>query len=378
MAKNTGLSFDFVGDEALRTSLEQDGEELAIAVDHGANKAVVVLAGSMIEAVLLDHLVSTDHMQRTGTDPTKLEFSKLINTCNAEGVVSDRTVHLLHAVRDYRNLIHPGRSLRLNDRVSVEAAVIARSVVGLICAEIADRPNQAFGMTAEQVLAKIRKDSHSIHMVDRLLSTMRKSELDRLLLKVVPNAIFETDDLGDDLSLLSALSEATYQKVEVETRKKLLSDLCQTIRRETGDRVRRFLSYMFRGWYLVVAEEDQVALILDRILIETRSQGRTLTSWPYFRLLNGLPTKTAMEVVGNLYHRVVDWSDEEAKEMAYRLLEDPDFFHFYASVGPEGKERFATTLSELKKREERYRLHPHSAGLAEWVKHIIDGAEVPF
>src|SRR5262249_12755806 len=124
-----GLSFEFVSDESLRTSLAQDAHELAVALAGGAHKSTVVLAGSIIEAILLDHLVSTDHAQRTGNDPTKFDFWKLIEVCNDEGVISDRTQQLLHAVRDYRNLIHPGRSLRLKDKVTSGSAVVAQGIV---------------------------------------------------------------------------------------------------------------------------------------------------------------------------------------------------------------------------------------------------------
>jgi hypothetical protein len=64
--QQSALSFDFVGDEALRAALAQDAHELEVASANGAHKSTVVLAGSIIETILLDHLVSTDHQARPG------------------------------------------------------------------------------------------------------------------------------------------------------------------------------------------------------------------------------------------------------------------------------------------------------------------------
>ena len=80
------LSFEFVGDQELRAALARDAKELSFASDAGAYKATVVVAGSIIETILLDHLVSTDHQKRTGNDPTEFKFWKLIETCHSEGV----------------------------------------------------------------------------------------------------------------------------------------------------------------------------------------------------------------------------------------------------------------------------------------------------
>lgn len=48
-------SFDFITDEDFRISLEKDFKELNLCIQTGAYKAAVVIAGSIVEAVLIDY-----------------------------------------------------------------------------------------------------------------------------------------------------------------------------------------------------------------------------------------------------------------------------------------------------------------------------------
>ncbi len=55
------LSFDFISGEDFRISLENDYKELNDAMQVEAWKAVHVLAGSIIEAVLVDYLFAINY-----------------------------------------------------------------------------------------------------------------------------------------------------------------------------------------------------------------------------------------------------------------------------------------------------------------------------
>jgi hypothetical protein len=61
------VSFDFITDEAFRTSLESDYQELKSCMTTKAWKAVHVLSGSIVEAVLTDYLIAMGILKR----PTK-------------------------------------------------------------------------------------------------------------------------------------------------------------------------------------------------------------------------------------------------------------------------------------------------------------------
>jgi hypothetical protein len=105
--------FDFISDANFRTSLISDYRELTRCLDTSAWKAVHILAGSVVEAILTDHLMATDYQKRTGKDPLKMDLAGIISACKEENVITDRTADLSSVVRSYRNLIHPGRMIRL-------------------------------------------------------------------------------------------------------------------------------------------------------------------------------------------------------------------------------------------------------------------------
>jgi hypothetical protein len=329
------LSFEFVGDEGLRASLGRDAKELSFASEAGAYKSTVVLAGSIIETILLDHLVSTDHGARTGNDPTKFEFWKLIETCHDEGVVSDRTKHLLHAVRDYRNLIHPGRSLRLKEQVTSAAATVAQGIVGLVCTEMAERPNRRFGMTAEQVLAKVRHDPTILGMIDHILPELRPSELDRLVVKIIPTLLSDDepyahpDDEVEATKCIVALYRTAFERCSDTAKATRLSELCQSIQNDPGWKVRTFLSHTFVGWHLQYAAKDKQRLILERLLVESRGRTIPFPSMTYQYILNVLPSiDVAMNFTLELFSYMQWWPNDERNTLSQYVLTNPEWGHY--------------------------------------------------
>jgi hypothetical protein len=72
--------FDFVGDEQFRNSLISDYKEILRSLHSGAWKAVHILAGSVVEAILVSYLESIDYQKdHPGKDPLKMELAEVIN-----------------------------------------------------------------------------------------------------------------------------------------------------------------------------------------------------------------------------------------------------------------------------------------------------------
>src|SRR4051794_33612491 len=123
-----GMRFDFITDADLRTGLQGDYDEMLTCAEHRAWKAVHVLGGSIVEAVLVDYLMSAGH---TTPDPLEMTLAQLISACKKAGVLSQRTSELSAALKSYRNLIHPGRAKRLNERADEDGAAVAQSLVSI-------------------------------------------------------------------------------------------------------------------------------------------------------------------------------------------------------------------------------------------------------
>jgi len=87
------LSFDFIVHEDFRRSLEGDWRELQACYESHAWKSVHVLAGSIVEALLIDGLSSAT-CSIPHADLLKKELSALIALCKEAGIISDRTAQL--------------------------------------------------------------------------------------------------------------------------------------------------------------------------------------------------------------------------------------------------------------------------------------------
>jgi len=166
-------------------------------MESGLWKAVHVLAGSIIEAVLIDYLLATNYQKMTQTAILKMELGDVITACKTEGILSERAAHLSDVIRSYRNLIHPGRVIRLQEIVDAEGAKIAQALVGIVIREITSARKEKYGYTAEQIAEKLKSDPAVIAILPHLLRDMREIEIRRLLLAVLPQAYFDLEELSE-------------------------------------------------------------------------------------------------------------------------------------------------------------------------------------
>jgi len=140
--------FPFLQNAELRSIVERDFASLSAARKADEVKVALVLAGSVIEATLLDvierdlkasEIAAQQVMQAKGwkkLDPKAASDWKLfqqIALCGPDGlsVLSIKTEKIAQEVRDWRNLVHPGRErdesrqapLRPSDAAVAEALV---------------------------------------------------------------------------------------------------------------------------------------------------------------------------------------------------------------------------------------------------------------
>ena len=190
MALNNSFDFgllNYIAADDLRDSLLSDYREMEAASKAESWKCVQVLAGSIIEALLIDYLLAINYSGKTESEILKMELSQTISACLAERLLDSTTDNLCIVIRDYRNLIHPGRIMRLQTDVTQESAEIAIRLVKMIAWKIAKRRQEQYGYTAQEVMAKIEGDSVAFPMVlPALLKKLPDSERKRLLFKMLP------------------------------------------------------------------------------------------------------------------------------------------------------------------------------------------------
>jgi hypothetical protein len=99
-------------------------------------KSTLLLSGSLLECMLLDVLMQrSEEAQKINPGKGALEkwdLNDLILAAEKLSILSSK-IHekLSHVLREYRNLIHPGRELRENYIIAREEATIAVEIVNI-------------------------------------------------------------------------------------------------------------------------------------------------------------------------------------------------------------------------------------------------------
>lgn len=225
-------SFDYITSADLRESLESDYAEMRRCLDARAAKAVHVLAGSVVEALLSDLLIALEIV--SDTEAYKMSFAELVDRSRKESLVTLQVAELASAIRGYRNLIHPGRAIRTAEHVDEHSSQIAASLVELITREVAAQRQKVYGLTAEQIVGKLEKDTSAAAIAEHLLSGVRGHELERLLLHVVPERHSKIDNPFDLDSALDRTFRIAYQKADRPLKEKIAKDYARRLKEDAG------------------------------------------------------------------------------------------------------------------------------------------------
>jgi hypothetical protein len=263
--------FDFMSDEAFRTSLEADYHELELCMQAGAWKAVHVLAGSIIETMLLDYLLATDYPKRSNLKLADMRLYEIINVCKNEHILTNKAADLSHVIREYRNLIHPEKVRRLGEAVDENGAIVAQALVRMVVEEVSTKRGEIYGYTAEQIVTKIVRDPSVFPILGHLLKSMNAFELRRLLLKVLPSRYFEIvglenipDDAVPSKNILAALERCfrlAFDLVSDEVKQEVAKAFVRILKEESAEVVATYEIAFFRGIDLEYYSPDDKQIV---------------------------------------------------------------------------------------------------------------------
>lgn len=279
-------SFDYITVKEFRESLEADYTEMSRCAEAQAWKSVQVLAGSIVESLLIDYLASTTNPARSSKDPLKMDLAEAITICRSEKVLSDRTADLCSVVRSYRNLIHPGRMVRLNEQAPDKgSATIALALIDKITDDLAKVLRAAVGLTGEQILSKIQRDANSLTILKHLLAEVSEHQRERLLLELIPSAHEEAsivDDpfntsFSDTADRLKTAYRIILETVTPETRKRIASKFVSVLREADGERVLNYGKAFFKASDMKFVPNSSLAMVREHLLGQV-SGAHTLAS----------------------------------------------------------------------------------------------------
>ena len=264
------ISFEFIQHPDLKASLVSDYREMIVGQENRCWKSVHILAGSIIEALLVDDLAFIHHSEEAHI--LKTTFEKLIERCGSEELLTKRAVDLSTVVRGYRNLVHPGRMVRLKDAVDEDGANTAIALVRMVVKEVAARRIGTYGPTADQVVEKLRIDPHNKTAYTRLIEELRDNEALQLSLKAIP-ACLRGLDLDEDYAVANALRGAmstAFSRLNKTERPKLSREYADLIKRGSDVDISQFERFLFDGKWLGYAAQTDRDLIIDHLLDKFR------------------------------------------------------------------------------------------------------------
>lgn len=130
----------------LQKMIERDIKENVLALLTKSYKTSLVISGSIIEAILLDKLITkkiNKYSIEYGGGKTKekkviqMDLNELLFVAQKEQIISNQLFHFAHAIRDFRNLIHPGVEQRKSScNITEGDAFIAWNILRKILLEI--------------------------------------------------------------------------------------------------------------------------------------------------------------------------------------------------------------------------------------------------
>ena len=301
------MDFSFISDEGFRAALVSDYREMSDCLESKAFKAVLVLSGSIVEALLVEYL-SVSGARPAGKDPLTLQLNELIQACLQAGVLQKSTASLCDVIRDYRNLIHAGRIVRLNQEVTPEGAHIAFSLVGLSTKEISQKRKVTYGFTADQLLKKIVSDEHCLSVLPQLLTETNEHEKLKLVRSTLPEAYhrdeadpFNADDRLDRMriafrQIFETLSD--IQKVEVAEK------FAQLIRHDSAERIKSYGDAFFEAKDIAHLRSQDASLV-TKYLQSKFDQPLLEISDGVIRTTAGLGVFLELEEIGKFVDTIV-------------------------------------------------------------------------
>lgn len=260
--------FDFVTDPAFRTSLESDYREMRACQEKGCWKAVLVLAGSIIEAVLVDHVSS---LPSPPSNIGEMTLGPLLKHCKEKKLISERCHDIGVAVKNYRNLVHPGKLVRQKEVVDAQGASVAVALAEMVVKEVESQKKETYGFTAAQLFTKALSDSSAVNIFKHLLKGIHDSEFRQFLLETIPNDPRWFSGKGfseSECSNLCVCFHHAFEKAPLLVRQEVVNRYLHIVRTADKQTVTLYERRFFRTTQMDLMNPDQLAIAKRRLFTD--------------------------------------------------------------------------------------------------------------
>lgn len=315
------MNFNFITDENFRLILKRDFEELDICLESKSTKSVLILSGSIIEAILIDYFSNFPPPEIAAKKILSYDLSTLIELAFEKKLISAATKDLSTVVRNYRNLIHPGREVRKKENFNYDTAIVARSLVNIIVNEIRENYINHIGYKANDIISKLENDSISQPIFEKIVNKIHKNEkvkLYNLLVDYDMDLDIKAGKLTQPKKYLNILKSQIDREVIVKQLLRIANKV------ETGHKW-EVMSYFYLLYdELSLLDETNIELIILYVLNVLSESCRNKTE------LNDYVNKRLFSVFGN--HLITDEVKKEFLKLSkdiVNLCYDEDNFLFF-------------------------------------------------
>lgn len=129
-----------IADADMRDIIQRDLRECAVAVVAKQDKLATIMCGSIVEALLMQRIVEQGFLKydisaissskRASSYPaSEMGLNELLYVADKEKILNKNSYHLGHYIRDYRNVVHPAKEIRMKEDVSHENVTTMWSVL---------------------------------------------------------------------------------------------------------------------------------------------------------------------------------------------------------------------------------------------------------
>ncbi len=271
------MNFDFIADQRFRTLLTRDYLELQNCLENDASKSALVLSGSILEAALSDFFIQFPVNGKSESSILQSNLGALIEIAESEKIITSKEKNLATVVKDYRNLIHPGKEIRKREKFNSETATIAAKVVDIILNSIKAIYLSKYGHTAEEILERLKHDCHYQSVFDKVIIKLNQNEKEKLLrllfdFEIWEKSYWESFSYGNreitneyyDLKFVKPLTNQLKTLLPKGIIKNYLGELVKEV--ETGSKEKAYCLYNLFHDNIDELEPDERELIVIYML----------------------------------------------------------------------------------------------------------------
>lgn len=175
------MQFKFVNDETFQKILERDYEEVQKCLETKSSKSVLVLSGSIVEALLSDYFTENLPIGQKYVTILSTTLSALLDFAEEGGIITKSEKNLATVIKDYRNLIHPGREVRKSEQFDFETAQLAFHILNLLIKKIQRKYIEKFTYSSEDILNSLNKDWNYNSIFSTVITKLNNGEKNNLI-----------------------------------------------------------------------------------------------------------------------------------------------------------------------------------------------------